>query len=168
MKCEACGGNGRVRSRSNYTDWLDCPDCHGTGEKEKTMMRDDTMKDDAWIVQQFLNERGARELSGHCATLGAFERIRDRLAVAERERDDARAQVAECEADPCWTYRAKATAAESRVTRLTEALEKAREGLDRWREWWRNPNLQRPDIAELACRRAEATITAIDAALKGE
>jgi hypothetical protein len=51
------------------------------------------MKDDAWIVQQFLNERGARELSGHGATLGAFERIRDRLAAAERGQKEALAQM---------------------------------------------------------------------------
>jgi hypothetical protein len=51
------------------------------------------MKDDAWIVQQFLNERSAREISGHGAALGAFERIRDRLAAAERGQKEAIAQM---------------------------------------------------------------------------
>jgi hypothetical protein len=56
MKCEACGGSGRVRSRSNYTDWLDCPDCRGTGEKKKTMMRNEART----VCIDYTNWRGER------------------------------------------------------------------------------------------------------------
>jgi hypothetical protein len=60
MRCETCGGNGRVRSRSNYTDWLDCTDCHGTGEKEKTMMRDEAL-DEAFVAYNIPSEKSHAE-----------------------------------------------------------------------------------------------------------
>jgi hypothetical protein len=123
------------------------------------------MTDDAWIVQQFLNGRGAREISGHGATLGAFERILDRLAAAERERDGWKYAAVEAHniqnrlgaGNLCLAHDLQT--AESRVTRLTEALEKAREGL--------KPFAQVPpfDIHAHDFDRASATIAAIDAAM---
>jgi hypothetical protein len=159
-----------------------------------------TMKDDAWIVQQFLNERGARELSGHGATLGAFERIRDRLETAERGQKEALAQMCKTarelgEAQGKLAaselpgvvdgWRERAEAAESRVSALTEALKKAREGLEPFAEvaehdigdseadndWFRpmNPKYARaPLLCVGVLRRTPAIISAIDAALKGE
>jgi hypothetical protein len=38
MKCETCGGGGW-----GLVEGM-CPDCHGTGEKEKTMTRDEALK----------------------------------------------------------------------------------------------------------------------------
>jgi hypothetical protein len=173
------------------------------------------MNDDAWIVQQFLNDRGARELSGHGAALAAFDCLRDRLAAAERGQKEAIAQMcktarelgeaqgklaaselpgiidgwrervldAEREKDEArrnhlnvkgwWTHernRARKLevendhlrAAESRVTTLTEALEKAREGLE-------SAGRQLADGSRIITTGTiYNTIAAIDAALKGE
>jgi hypothetical protein len=185
------------------------------------------MKDDAWIVQQFLNERGARELSGHGATLGAFERIRDRLAAAERGQKEALAQMcqtarelgeaqgklagselpgvidgwreraldAERERDEARASEVEAITDQAmheiRIAHLTEALEKAREGLKPFAayrdaedergalgdkdetiecastpESHANPNQIVVTVGDF--RAARATIAAINAALKGE
>jgi rubrerythrin len=134
------------------------------------------MKDDAWIVQQFLNERGARELSGHGAALAAFDCLRDRLAAAERERNEAREdrdsfaeQLAlrsesQMRADLQEVMKAH-NASLARATRLTEALEKARDGLAIARNHM--DSVQHAPWGFEVLTDIDADLADIDAALKG-
>jgi DNA repair exonuclease SbcCD ATPase subunit len=94
--------------------------------------------------------------------------LRDRLAAAERERDEARASEVEAITDQAMR--------EIRIARLTEALEKAREELNRIAskadlslDGWPPSVSDIPREALMAVRNeARSTISAINAALKGD
>jgi hypothetical protein len=123
--------------------------------------------DEGWLIGWFAN---AIKYSYDLRTTT----LRDRLAAAERKRDEARASEVEAITDQAMR--------EIRIARLTEALEKAREGLEPFVELTRDslddsaPDDETADsIYSWALflkwgdiRRAHATITAIDAALKAE
>jgi hypothetical protein len=146
------------------------------------------------IAQMCKTSRELGEAQGKLAASelpGIIDSWRERALDAEREIEEVKEKhlfyfdVSTKQQIMLTDVHARAYAAESRVTQLTEALEKAREGLEPFAEvaehdigdseadndWFRpmNPRYARaPLLCVGVLRRARATLAAIDAALKGE
>jgi hypothetical protein len=117
------------------------------------------------IAQMFKTARELGEAQGKLAASelpGVIDGWRERALDAERERDEAK-ELALASYDNELRATDAAKSAESRVIRLTEALEKAREGLLVFEDAYQHAKLLGDSY-----KAARKALAAIDAALKGK